>query len=105
MGLVDSIESRRKKKVMRFISKNKNGWILHTIADGSLACDNDNISKEEFAVIEKTLLSEFENRMKKEHVNIDWDEWSGYIISRAFWEKKSQKSDELIEEIYEYLSR
>ena len=105
MGVFDFVENRQKKKAARFISKNKNGWVLHTITDGSLACDNDKISKEEFVVIEKSILSEFEDRMKKEHVIIDWDEWSGYIITRVFWEKKTEKSDELIKEIYEYLSR
>ncbi len=88
------------------ISKSDNGWELHTIADGSLSCENFWLSDNDIASVEKIILPEFGQRMEKEHVFISWDNWSGvFIMHLSHPVKHTADSDKLIKEIYDRLTR
>lgn len=87
---------------MSIISKSDNGWELHTVANGSLSCDNSKLDSNDIDVVEKMILPEFGERMKKEHVFISWDCWSGVFIM-ALPGSNTDNSDKLIKEIFERL--
>ena len=88
---------------MSIISKSNNGWELHTVANGSLSCDNSKLDSNDIDVVEKMILPEFGERMKKEHVFVSWDNWSGVFIM-ALPGLNTDTSDKLIKEIYEWLA-
>lgn len=88
---------------MGIISKSDNGWELHTVANGSLSCDNSKLDSNDIDVVEKMILPEFGERMKKEHVFVSWDNWSGVFIM-ALPGLNTDTSDKLIKEIYEWLA-
>jgi hypothetical protein len=88
---------------MSIISKSDNGWELHTVANGSLSCDNSKLDSNDIDVVEKMILPEFGERMKKEHVFVSWDNWSGVFIM-ALPGLNTDTSDKLIKEIYEWLA-
>ncbi|MBR4915163.1 MAG: hypothetical protein IKZ42_07795 [Clostridiales bacterium] len=88
---------------MGIISKSTNGWELHTVADGSLSCDNFKLSSDDIEIVEEMIMSEFGERMKKEHVFISWDCWSGVFIM-ALPGSNTDNSDKLIKEIFERLA-
>ena len=54
-------------------------------------------------VVEKMILPEFGERMKKEHVFVSWDNWSGVFIM-ALPGLNTDNSDKLIKEIFERLA-
>ena len=85
------------------ISKSSNGWELKVLADGSLSCDNFNLGCDDIDIVYCTLKNQFEKRMKEAHIYVSYDNWSGVFIMHipGF---KSQKGDELIREIYSFLS-
>ena len=88
---------------MSIISKSDNGWELHTVANGSLSCENSKLDSNDIDVVEKMIMLEFGERMKKEHVFISWDCWSGVFIM-ALPGLNTDTSDKLIKEIYEWLA-
>lgn len=88
---------------MSIISKSDNGWELHTVANGSLSCENSKLDSNDIDVVEKMILPEFGERMKKEHVFVSWDNWSGVFIM-ALPGLNTDTSDKLIKEIYEWLA-
>lgn len=88
---------------MGIISKSDNGWELHTVANGSLSCENSKLDSNDIDVVEKMILPEFGERMKKEHVFVSWDNWSGVFIM-ALPGLNTDTSDKLIKEIYERLA-
>ena len=88
---------------MGIISKSDNGWELHTVANGSLSCENSKLDSNDIDVVEKMIMLEFGERMKKEHVFISWDCWSGVFIM-ALPGLNTDTSDKLIKEIYERLA-
>ena len=88
---------------MGIISKSNNGWELHTVANGSLSCENSKLDSNDIDVVEKMIMLEFGERMKKEHVFISWDCWSGVFIM-ALPGLNTDKSDKLIKEIFERLA-
>ena len=88
---------------MSIISKSDNGWELHTVANGSLSCENSKLDSNDIDVVEKMIMLEFGERMKKEHVFISWDCWSGVFIM-ALPGSNTDNSDKLIKEIYERLA-
>lgn len=88
---------------MGIISKSDNGWELHTVANGSLSCENSKLDSNDIDVVEKMILPEFGERMKKKHVFVSWDNWSGVFIM-ALPGLKTDTSDKLIKEIYERLA-
>jgi hypothetical protein len=85
------------------ISKSSNGWELKVLADGSLSCDNFNLGCDDIDTVYCTLRKQFEKRMKKAHIHVSFDNWSGVFIMHipGFY---SQKGDDLIREIYAFLS-
>ena len=86
------------------IAKSKNGWELHTIANGKLSCENFNIeSTEEIAEVEHRIQQKFGDILKKEGIFVGWDNWSGTYIMQIPG-KNTESSDEIIKEIYEFLS-
>ena len=87
---------------MGIISKSNNGWELHTVANGSLSCDNSKLDSNDIDIVEKMILPEFGKRMKKEHVFVSWDNWSGVFIM-ALPGLNTDNSDKLIKEIFEWL--
>jgi len=84
------------------ISKSPNGWRLSVIANGSLSVNNDSLIDDDIERIEELLRPEFEPRMKKEHVFVSYDNWSGVFIMYLA-DGKSKEADELIKEIYAFL--
>ena len=88
---------------MGIISKSDNGWELHTVANGSLSCENSKLDSNDIDVVEKMILPEYGERMKKEHVFVSWDNWSGVFIM-ALPGLNTDKSDKLIKEIFERLA-
>ena len=88
---------------MSIISKSDNGWELHTVANGSLSCENSKLDSNDIDVVEKMIQPEYGERMKKEHVFISWDCWSGVFIM-ALPGLNTDTSDKLIKEIYERLA-
>ena len=88
---------------MGIISKSDNGWELHTVTDGSLSCENSKLDSNDIDVVEKMILPEFGERMKKEHVFVSWDNWSGVFIM-ALPGLNTDNSDKLIKEIFERLA-
>jgi len=50
---------------MGILSKSDNGWELHTISDGSLSCENSKLDSDDIANVEKMILPEYGERMKK----------------------------------------
>ena len=88
---------------MGIISKSDNGWELHTVANGSLSCENSKLDSNDIDVVGKMILPEFGERMKKEHVFISWDCWSGVFIM-ALPGLNTDTSDKLIKEIFERLA-
>ena len=88
---------------MSIISKSDNGWELHTVANGSLSCENSKLDSNDIDVVEKMILPEFGERMKKEHVFVSWDNWSGVFIM-ALPGSNTDNSDKLIKEIFERLA-
>ena len=88
---------------MSIISKSDNGWELHTVANGSLSCENSKLDSNDIDVVEKMILPEFGERMKKEHVIVSWDNWSG-VFMMALPGLNTDTSDKLIKEIYEWLA-
>ena len=86
------------------ISKSSNGWELKVLADGSLSCDNFNLGCDDIDTVYCVLKKQFEKRMKKAHIYVSYDNWSGVFIMHipGF---KSPKGDELIREIYAFLSK
>ena len=87
---------------MSIISKSNNGWELHTVANGSLSCENSKLDSNDIDIVEKKILPEYGERMKKEHVFVSWDNWSGVFIM-ALPGLHTDNSDKLIKEIYERL--
>ena len=88
---------------MGIISKSDNGWELHTVADGSLSCENSKLDSNDIEIVEKMIMPEFGERMKKEHVFVSWDNWSGVFIM-ALPGLHTDNSDKLIKKIYEWLA-
>ena len=85
------------------ISKSSNGWQLFVIADGSLSCENFNLGCDDIDTVDSMLKKQYEKRMREAHVIVSYDNWSGvYIMHDVGY--KSQKSDELIREIFTFLS-
>ena len=89
---------------MGLISKSANGWELHTIADGSLSCDNFQLDSNDIDEVERLLTAKFGKRMKEDKVFVSYDNWSGVFIMHIPG-TKSPGSDELIRKIYGFLSR
>ncbi len=84
--------------------KSENGWELCRIANEHLSCDNFCLKSEDIDRIEQVLQPKFGDRMKKEHVSVSYDNWSGVFIMQmpGF---NTDSSDGLISEIYEFLSQ
>lgn len=86
------------------IKKSKNGWELCTISNDHLSCDNFNLSSDDIDRIKQILQPEFGSLMKKEHIIIGYDNWSGvYIMQNPGFQTGS--SDDVIKKIYDFLSR
>jgi len=85
------------------ISKSSNGWELKVLADGSLSCDNFNLGCDDIDTVYCILKKRFEKKMKKAHVFVSYDNWSGVFIMHipGFY---SPKGDKLIKEIFTFLS-
>ena len=88
---------------MGIISKSDNGWKLHTVANGSLSCENSKLDSNDIDVVEKMIQPEYGERMKKEHVFVSWDNCAGVFIM-ALPGLNTDKSDKLIKEIFERLA-
>ncbi|PWJ69610.1 hypothetical protein B0O40_1981 [Ruminococcaceae bacterium R-25] len=87
---------------MSIISKSNNGWELHTVSNGSLSCENSKLDSNDIDIVEKKILPEYGERMKKEHVFVSWDNWSGVFIM-ALPGLHTDNSDKLIKELFERL--
>ena len=83
--------------------KSENGWELSTIANGHLSCDNSVLTAEDIDRVEKLLMPEYGEIMEKEHIIVSYDNWSGVFIMQmnGF---STDSSDEIIKEIFVYLS-
>ncbi len=83
--------------------KSENGWKLDTIANKHLSCENYNLKPGHIDRIEQILQPEFGDKMKKEHIEVSYDNWSGVFIMQmpGF---NTDSSDDVIKEIYEFLS-
>lgn len=84
------------------IAKSKNGWELHTIANGKLSCENFNLESDSIDGVERILQQEFGSTIKEENIMVSWDNWSGIFIMQAVGVNTSS-SDAVIKEIYEFL--
>lgn len=85
------------------IDKSKNGWELHTIANGHFSCENSNLLDNDIDRVEQLLQSKFADIMKKEHITVSYDNWSGVYIMQNIG-IKTGLSDTIIKEIYEFLT-
>jgi len=86
------------------IAKSKNGWELHTIANGKLSCEKFTLeSKEDIDSVSRSIEQKFGDAMEKEGIFVGWDNWSGTFIMQMPG-KNTDSSDLVIREIYEYLS-
>ena len=85
------------------LGKSKNGWELHTIANGHLSCENSNLLPDDIDVIEQILRPKFVDIMKKEDIMVSYDNWSGVFIMQNVG-MKTGSSDTVIKEIYEFLA-
>lgn len=83
--------------------KSENGWELDTIANDHLSCDNFYLKPEHIDRIEQMLQLKFGDKMKKEHIMVSYDNWSGVFIMQipGF---NTDSSDNVIKEIYKFLS-
>lgn len=86
------------------IEKSKNGWELCTITNDKLSCDNFNLSSDDIDRIKEILQPEFGSSMKKEHIMIGYDNWSGVFIMQMPG-VQTNSSDDVIKKIYDFLSR
>lgn len=86
------------------IKKSKNGWELCTISNDHLSCDNFNLSSDDIDRIKQILQPEFGSLMKKEHIMIGYDNWSGVYIMQMPG-VKTNSSDDVIKKIYGFLSK
>ena len=86
------------------ISKSKNGWELCTITNDKLSCDNFNLSSDDIDRIKKILQPEFGSSMKREHIMIGYDNWSGVFIMQMPG-VNTHSSDDVIKKIYDFLSK
>ena len=85
------------------VSKSSKGWELVVLADGSLSCENCNLGCDDIDIVYGILKKQYEKRMRKSHVHISYDNWSGVFIMHIPG-YKSRKGDELIREIFTFLS-
>lgn len=85
------------------IGNSKNGWKLQEIADGHLSCENFDLSPDDIERIEKLLLPKFGHSMKNESIMVSYDNWSDVFIMQMPG-KHTDSSDEVIKNIYEFLS-
>jgi hypothetical protein len=85
------------------ISKSSNGWELVVLAEGSLSCENFNMGCDDIDIVYSMLKKQYEKRMRKFHIHVSYDNWSGVFIMHIPG-YKSRKGDALIREIYTFLS-
>ena len=85
------------------LDKSKNGWELRTIANGHLSCENDKLLPNDIDRIKKVLKPKFMDIMKKEHIMVSYDNWSGVFIMQSVG-IKTGSADIVIKEIYEFLA-
>lgn len=83
--------------------KNENGWELCTLANGHLSCDNFNLTADDIDRVEELLRPKYGKIMKKEHIMVSYDNWSGIFIMQMPG-CKTDTSDDIINEIYAFLS-
>ena len=83
--------------------KSENGWILCTIANGHLSCDNFILKADDTDRVEKLLMTKYGEIMKKEHIIVGYDNWSGVFIMQMHG-FSTDSSDKIINEIFVYLS-
>ena len=83
--------------------KSKNGWELCTLANGSLSCENWNLSPEHIEQVEAFLQPLFGRPMKREKIIVGYDNWSGVIIMQMPG-IHTRSSDRLIKKIFVHLS-
>ena len=83
--------------------KSENGWELCTIANGHLSCDNFDLKVDDIDKVENVLRPKFGEIMKKEHIMVSYDNWSGIFIMQmpGF---STDSSDDIINEIFVYLT-
>ena len=94
----------------------RNKWVLQTCHNGALSCQNDNTTSEDILEVVKILEKKFkveyddkgaagldgvyfDYRIEGKNVIVGWDCWSGVFIM-----SKSIDNNQLIEEVYKYLS-
>ena len=83
-------------------SNNIKGWELHRIADGNLSCENFSLNCDDIDRIERTLKPVFGERMKKAHIMVSYDNWSGVYIMHMPG-TRTKEAERLIGEIYDFL--
>lgn len=94
-------------------------WVLQTCHSGALSCENDNAESKDIPevlkILEKKYKIEYDSKcaaaldgdsthisgfiVEGKHVYIGWDCWSGVYIMAS-----SADDNQLIEEVYKYLS-
>ena len=85
------------------IKKSENGWELCKIANRHLSCDNFILKPDDIDRVEKCLAPKYGKIMKKEHIMVSYDNWSGIFIMQMPG-VKTDFSDNIINEIYDFLS-
>ena len=87
-----------------YYQKSKNGWVLCELSDRNKSCEKYSLNADDADRVEELLAPVFGERMKKEHIMISYDNWSGvYIMNIPGF--GSETSDKLIKEIFIYLSQ
>lgn len=86
-----------------FRQKSDNGWELCVLANGHLSCDNSNLSHDDVNVVERILAPKYGDLMKKEHITVGYDNWSGVFIMQTPG-TYAKCSDAAIKRIYFFLS-
>lgn len=91
------------KEIESMISASeKNGWELYRIANGSFSCENFSLNCDDIDRIECLLKPVFGYRMKKAHVMVSYDNWSGVYIMEMPG-NNTKEAEVLIKDIYDFL--
>lgn len=82
----------------------KNNWILTTITEGHLSCENLKLESAEIRNIEAILEKKFGNQLKRHGIIVSYDCWSGVFIMPFYKDAECYAAaDSLIKQIYDYL--
>lgn len=85
------------------IAKSENGWELHTISNGKLSCEKNDLDASDIDRVESDIRKKFGNIIDEERIMVSWDNWSGLFIMQMPG-RNTDLSDDIIREIYVFLA-